>query len=474
MTDSLIDFNQSTSDLQHYKSLSEKLKKIIEFSTDGIYVVNRHGKTILVNKAYQDITGYNRSELIGKNVFELTEKGYFDQSISKLVFKEKKQLSIVQKLGNVEKIGEKKKVVVTGSPVFNDNNELSFIVITVNDVSEITKIKDELMKARETSELNQHRFTFNQDSDQNETIIFRSKKMQAVYEQVEQIAPFPTSVLLSGESGVGKEVITNLIHRLSNRKEKPLIKINCGAIPENLLESELFGYEKGAFTGAKSDGKAGLLELAHEGTIMLDEIGEMPLSLQVKLLRVIQEKQVRRLGSDKTKDIDIRIISVTNKNLEELVTKGLFREDLYYRINVIHIDVPPLTERPEDVKILLEYFFDYFSKRYYIKKDISQETIDLLTVHHWPGNVRELRNLVENLIVSIPDPVIEPYHLPFRITKLSENEKKLTLKEKIQLYEQKLVYDALQDNSSIRETAKSLGIHHSTLVKKIQRWEAKK
>lgn len=471
VTNSLMDYNQSGSELEHYRELSKKLEVIIEFSKDGIYVVDRNGVTVLVNQAYEDITGYKRSELIGQNVQVLTEKEYFDRSISQLVFKEKKQLSIIQKIGNIEKIGEKKEVVVTGSPVFDEQGELDLIVISVSDISEISKIKQELTKAKKMAEINHHRFSFHMGHEQNQTIIFKSRHMKKVYEKVKQVAPFPTSILLSGPSGVGKEMITNLIHHFSDRKDKPLIKINCGAIPENLLESELFGYEKGSFTGAKQEGKAGLLELADEGTIMLDEIGEMPLSLQVKLLRVLQEKQVRRIGGSKTKDLDIRIISVTNKNLERLVEEGVFREDLFYRLNVISIDVPPLADRPEDVHELLTYFFSYFSRSYHIEKNISEAAKELLTAYHWPGNVRELRNLVENLIVSVPEDTIEPYHLPFRIAQVEKDSKDLTLKQKVQRYEKKLIQDALQKNQSIRQTAGHLGIHHTTLVKKLQNWK---
>ncbi|WP_235872303.1 sigma-54 interaction domain-containing protein [Siminovitchia acidinfaciens] len=468
---SLMDCHDDTSELEHYKDLALKLETVIEFSTDGIYVVDSNGVTVLVNRAYEEMTGYKKSDLVGKNVFDLTEKGYFDRSISKLVFKEKKQLSIVQKIGNEEKLGEKKEVVVTGSPVFDEHGDLSLIVISVSDITEISKMKRELTKAMETAELNSHRFAVHTEFEKNQTIVFRSPQMKQVYEKIQQVAPFPTSILLSGPSGVGKEMLTNLIHHFSDRKEKPLIKINCGAIPENLLESELFGYEKGSFTGARLEGKAGLLELADEGTIMLDEIGEMPLALQVKLLRVIQEKQVRRIGGNKTKDLDIRIISVTNKNLEELVKQGQFREDLYYRLNVVSIDVPPLAERPEDVRELLQYFFSYFSKKYHIQKEAAEETVRYLMSYHWPGNVRELRNMVENLIVSVSEKILEPYHLPFRITQVEQGTNEVTLKSMVQNYEKKIIMEALQKNNSLRQAAKELGIHHTTLVKKLQAWK---
>lgn len=457
--------------LQHYIDLTKKLETIIEFSTDGLYVVDSDGMTIFVNQAYEKMTGYSRDEFLGRNVATLTAKGYFNKSISKLVFEQKKKLSMIQKIGNPQKIGEKIEVVVTGTPVFKEDGKVSFIVISINDISEITKIKAELKRAKERSELNNHHFSFKTSKTESAQFIFKSPEMKVVYEKIKQIAPFPTSILLSGPSGVGKEIITDLIHHFSKRNEQPLIKINCGAIPEHLLESELFGYEKGAFTGAKNEGKVGLLELADKGTIMFDEIGEMPLNLQVKLLRVIQEKEIRKLGANQSKEIDVRIISVTNKDLEKLVSEGVFREDLYYRLNVIKIDIPALRDRPEDISVLLKHFFDYFSKTYFIDKQLSSETIRILMNYDWPGNVRELRNLVEYLIVSSIENSIEPHLLPPRIIESDNNITHLTLKERVARYERQLIQDILKQNPSIRQTAKQLGVHHSTLVKKMKKWD---
>jgi TyrR family helix-turn-helix protein len=320
------------------------------------------------------------------------------------------------------------------------------------------------------SELHFHRFSHVGGQNDSQTIIFQSQKMNEVYQQVKQVAPFPTSILISGPSGVGKEVIANLIHHLSSRKDKPFIKVNCGAIPESLLESELFGYEKGAFTGARNEGKIGLLELADKGTIMLDEISEMPLSLQVKLLRVLQEKQIRRIGGSKLRNLDIRIISATNKNLKELVKEGRFREDLFYRLNVVEIEIPSLAERPEDIEVLADYFFVNFLKSYRMEKQLSETTKQLLTTYHWPGNVRELKNLIENLVVSVPDDVIEPHHLPPYFNEHADSLHSFTLKQRVEQYEKRLVFEAIKKHGSVRKAAKKLGVHHTTLVKKIKNW----
>ncbi|MDQ0219297.1 PAS domain S-box protein [Peribacillus cavernae] len=455
---------QDITRIEHYRSLFKQLEAIIEFSTDGIYVVDASGKTVFVNTAYEKMTGYNRKELIGNQMKDLMGKGYFDQSVSLLVLEEKKQISIIQK------IAEKKEVIVTGSPVFDDMGEIELVVTSVRDITQLNEIRRELNKAKEISELSLHRFSLQAGQKDGQSIIFQSLKMKQVYQQVKQVAPFPTSILLSGPSGVGKEVITNLIHHLSSRKDKPLIKINCGAIPESLLESELFGYEKGAFTGARQEGKIGLLELADKGTIMLDEIGEMPLSLQVKLLRVIQEKQIRRIGGNKIRNLDIRIISATNKNLKELIDKGQFREDLYYRLNVIELDIPSLAERPEDIELLADYFFASFLKTYHIERQLSEATKQLLTAYHWPGNVRELKNLIENLVVAVPDEVIEPHHLPLHFYEQADPLLTLTLKQRVEQYERRLIKDAVKRSGSVRKAAKQLGVHHTTLVKKMKNW----
>ncbi|WP_046180044.1 sigma-54 interaction domain-containing protein [Domibacillus tundrae] len=445
-----------------------QMEKIIEFSADGLYVVNHEGITLFVNTAYEEITGFKREELIGFHMGDLIKRGYFDQSVSLLVLNEKKRVSILQQIGQ-----QKKDVIATGNPVFDESGAISMVVTSVRDITHLNELTKELMKAKTFSQLSQNRYTFSTDGS-DEKIIFQSMRMKEIIHKIHQIAPFPTSVLLSGSSGAGKEVIANLIHQLSDRKDEPFIKVNCGAIPEQLLESELFGYEKGAFTGARNEGKIGLLELADKGTVLLDEIGELPLPLQVKLLRVLQEKQIQRVGGTNTKQLDIRIISATNKNLKELVLKGLFREDLYYRLQVVELSIPPLCERPEDIEILLDHFFAYFSRQYAIKKNVSAETKHILQNYHWPGNVRELRNLVESMLVSVPSFTIEPVDLPPHFTSQLDTVSPTTLKQRVEQYEKRIVQDALQKNTSIRKTADFLGIDHSTLVKKMKKWRITK
>ncbi|WP_257009915.1 sigma-54 interaction domain-containing protein [Evansella halocellulosilytica] len=440
-----------------------QMKEIIEFSSDGIYVVDGHGYTLLVNKAYEEISGIKRGHLIGKHMGELIEGGKLDRSVSLSVLKEKKEMTLVQT------INKKNEVIVTGSPVFNHNGEINMVVTSVRDVTRLNRMQDKIKRAEEISMLTNNTYRYKQQS--SEEVIFKSDKMKEINLLVMKVAPYPTSILLRGETGVGKEVLANQIHNFSNRYDKPFIKINCGALPENLIESELFGYEAGSFTGAKKDGKMGLIELAHKGTILLDEIGDMPLSLQVKLLRVLQDKRIQRVGGTKYREVDIRLIAATNRDLKRAVSEGEFREDLYYRIAVLEIDIPPLRERKEDIKEILNSFLNHFNKRYNLNKSISNSAMQLLVNYEWPGNVRELKNTIENLVVSVHDTVIDNRHLNIST---SIKEKVVTdssspLKVQLNQLEKQLIEDSLGRTSSIRQAAKQLGIHHATLLNKIKK-----
>lgn len=460
---------QDITQMERYRDHLKKMEAIIEFSTDGIYVTDHNGITILVNSEYENITGFKREELIGNHMADLMEQGYIDQSVSLLVLERKKLISIMHKING------KKDVIVTGNPVFDETGNIEMVMTSVRDITHLNDMRQELEKAKYFSELNYNRYTFKMN-DPRQPIIFKSQKMRQIYDEVKLISPHPTSVLISGESGTGKEVVANLIHKLSDRKDKPFIKVNCGAIPESLMESELFGYEKGAFTGAREEGKIGLLELANGGTIMLDEIGEMPLQLQVKLLRTLQEKQIQRIGGKSPRNLDIRIISVTNQNLRKLVKEGKFREDLFYRLLVVEIEVPPLRERQEDIDELIDHYFLHYCREYKIKKSLSSDTKNVLRSYNWPGNVRELRNLMESIVVSIPVNCIEISHLPPHIYNAYKDAKPntksfSTLKNQVEQFEMQVIRDSIQENKSIRKAAEKLGVSHSTLVKKMKRWK---
>lgn len=442
-----------------------EMHTILEFISDGIYIVDQSGKTIYVNKAYEDISGFSRDELIGKHMKDLTEAGYVNQSVSLLVLERKEEISLIQQLGK-----QKKDVIVTGNPIFTNDEKIKYVITSVRDITQLNELKNKLQRAEKFSEIQNYRYIFDLDDTDKPSILYNSSVMHNIVKKVEQIAEFPTNVLITGPSGVGKEEIANLIHYLSNRKEKPIIKVNCTALPDNLLESELFGYEPGAFTGANKEGKIGLLELANEGTFLLDEIGEMPVALQVKLLRVIQEKEVQRIGSTKSKRLNIRFISATNQDLTKKVQNGSFREDLYYRLKVVELTLPPLKDRREDIEPLANHFFHALKKKFRVDKEMAPSTKSMLQAYDWPGNVRELRNVIENVLVSVPDYTIRPEHLPSSFIK-TNTENETPLKDRVKSYEKVIIEKSIQEYGSIRKAAKALNVHHSTLVKKIKSWD---
>ncbi len=306
-------------------------------------------------------------------------------------------------------------------------------------------------------------------------MVAKSKSMKAVFRLAEKVARYNTTVLIYGESGTGKELIARGIHSKSQRSQQPIVPVNCGGIPENLLESELFGYKKGAFTGADRD-KKGLFEEAHGGTIFLDEIGELPIALQVKLLRVLQESEIRSVGDSKTKTIDVRVIAATAKNLEEEVRRGTFREDLFYRLNVMQILLPPLRDRLQDIPLLCQHFMERFSIM--LSKDIegiSPSAMSIILKHSWPGNVRELENAIERAVVLAEEPLLEPDNLPpevgahphsFNIAGFFDG---YSLKTAQKILEKKLIARALTETGGNRtQAARLLEISHPSLLSKIK------
>jgi transcriptional regulator with PAS, ATPase and Fis domain len=307
-------------------------------------------------------------------------------------------------------------------------------------------------------------------------IVAADPKMRQVIEMASVAARFDTTVLLLGESGVGKGVVARFIHDSSERRGGAFVKINCGAIPLSLVESELFGYKKGAFTGAGSTGKIGLIEMAEGGTLFLDEIGELPLSAQVKLLRVLEDRHITPVGDVLSREVDVRIIAATNRNLKEMISKGTFREDLFFRLNVVPILIPPLRERRDDLPVLLNHFLIRLNERFKTNKKINTEAIDILCAYSFPGNVRELENLVERLIVLCAGDEIQPDHLPHHglnrellLDPLNLIEQGMTLPEVIGRMEEQVIKRALSKYGSKRKAAKALGVNPSTIVRKTRR-----
>jgi PAS domain S-box-containing protein/TyrR family helix-turn-helix protein len=445
------------SEIPHLLEITgDTLRKILDYSSDEIYVLDGNQRIVYVNSVCERHYGLKPENVIGKYNTELLEKGYWKPSIVPLVFKEKKTVTIKQ----TTYLGAE--LLTTAVPILNDQNEIELVVITAREVQNYKSI---IRNENHNSSLT--------DTNDDPIIITNSQKMKDILKICQKISKVDSTILIQGESGTGKGVLAHYIHQISHRKNRTFLKINCAALPGDLLESELFGYLEGAFTGASRSGKKGLIEAADKGTLFLDEIGEMPLSLQAKLLQVIQEKQFIPLGGRHAKKVDIRIIAATNRDLLEMVKNNQFREDLFYRLNVIDIKIPPLRERKEDI-IPLTYSFLYkFNKKYGMNKLISQECLDIFSNYSWPGNIRQLENLIERLVVT-SDSIIKPGDLPDLIaenvnTKI-QSTLPSTLDDAIEHVKRTLVTRSYKKYKSSRKVAKDLNISQTRAVKLIRQY----
>ncbi|WIG28839.1 sigma 54-interacting transcriptional regulator [Bacillus toyonensis] len=459
-------------EIEYIKDLNKDLHAILSSIYDEILVVNHKGELIRYSETViNDFWGSNLKDLLGKNLLDLEQKGLFSPSVTRLVLEQQKKVSVVQET----KIG--RKILAVGNPVFDENGELHRIIIASRDITEATRLKTELHEIKRISEQYKKELDDFKNKDRFlKKLIYCSPKMEQIINQAKKIADFSSNVLISGESGVGKEVIAQAIHQLGKRSAKPFLKLNCGAIPETLLESELFGYTKGAFTGADKNGKEGYFKRADQGILFLDEIGEMPLHLQVKLLRVLQEQEVIPIGSTIPTKINVQIIAATNKSLEKMVEAGTFREDLFYRLNVIPLQVPPLRERMEDVPVLAFHFLQQLNEKYNKNYHLTPDALNLLEFYSWPGNVRELQNMIERLVVSADDPVIEAEFVSKFLTPGYDFKKSkpvitrvLPLQEALHSVEEQLILLAMKQYKTTTKAAKALGISQSSVSRKYQR-----
>src|SRR6056297_3713166 len=376
--------DRQINNLNEYKSL---LQAVFSAVQDAISVVDTKGYHIMVNPAYTKVTGISAEEIMGKYAnYDINE----GDSLHLKVLKTKKSVKntkIVAKPSN-------KVVIAQASPILVED-ELKGSVAVLHDVTEIRNLTEELSEAQKRIRELSAKYTFND-------IVGKCKNIVVAKEQLIKAANVPATVLLRGESGTGKELFAHSIHNEGSRKEKQFVRVNCAALTESLLESELFGYEGGAFTGAKKDGKKGLFEEANNGTIFLDEISEISMNTQVKLLRVLQEKEITGVGGLKPVHVNVRVVAATNVNLLNLVKQGKFREDLYYRLNVFPIYIPPLRERLEDIEILVKKFINKFNMEYGRNvTNISKDALNILTKYNWPGNVRELENIIGRAMINM-------------------------------------------------------------------------
>lgn len=455
------------------EELEKEFDAAISFSSDEILIADREGRILRANRHFEENFGVKLETVLGKNVDELEKKKIFFPSVTRLVLDKKDVQTVIQSRR------DGRKLLATGTPVFNEDGSVFRVVVNTRDITKLNNLKQkleeaELLKNRYQQELVELRQGFLGSSD----LIAESQAMVELLAIAQKIAAVDSTVLLTGESGVGKGMIARYIHNCSPRANNPFTVVNCGAIPENLLESELFGYAGGAFTGALKEGKIGKLELANKGTLFLDEIADLPLNLQVKLLHVIQEGVISRIGSSKEIKLNLRFIAATNRDISALVEEGKFREDLYFRLDVIPLLVPPLRERREDIIKLTAAFLDKLNRRYQKHKSFTKEALAVLKTYSWPGNVRELENLIERMIIVVEADEIGPERLPRHLhggggtSALMPQQVGLQpLKQALQDLETELLKKALDRYRTTYEIAAALQIDQSTVVRKLKKYK---
>lgn len=461
-------YEKLSKDLFEVREYAEEIKAIIESSYDGIYVTDGDANTIWVNSAYEKITGIQASQVMGRNMRDLVREGFYSESVSLKVLETRDSVTIRQNL----KSG--KEILVTGNPIYDEMGTIKMIVTNVRDMTDLVELNRRLETSLGlTSAYKEKLQELQRSATRGSDLIMVSESMLRIYDLVERVSKTDATVLLYGETGVGKDRIAEEIHDQSNRSESGIfVKINCGAIPETLLESELFGYEKGAFTGASKEGKTGLFEVANGGTLFLDEVESMSLVLQSKLLRVLQNFEITRVGGTVPKKVDVRLICASNQDLKILIEKKEFRADLYYRLNVVPIYIPPLRERRDDIPYLINLFVNQFNQKHGTDRILSREALSMLLQYSWPGNVREVSNVIERLIVVTPDNVVFPHHLPLELCDGSRYESVnsgLTLKEHLEKVELSLIQSAVKRHGSARKASPYLGVDSSTITRKLKK-----
>jgi len=466
----------------------------------GIMIASADGITQWANHHYERIVQMKAADFIGKSVRFLNEQGSFrvygSEFLIDTVLRERKPVSRIVDYHTPSDI------VATGSPIFGPDQEIRWIIYVLIDIDEVSYLRQQLYQAYEETEAIRLRLQEAVEVTlEDQGIIVRDKVMKDIYSTALRIAQVDATLLILGETGTGKDIVAKYIHNSGNRKNHHFVHVNCSAIPEALFESELFGYEPGSFTGAVRQGKMGLIELAHGGTLFLDEVAELPPNMQAKLLTVLQEKVVTRVGSVKPKEVDVRVIAATNQNLEELTQEKKFREDLFYRLNVLEIRLPPLRERTEDIPVLINHFQKKYNRKYGKITHFSKEILNEFQDYCWPGNIRELNHMIERLIIMCPTENIDLSYLPKEIRRTKNGFERplvtdepedqtvvsqsflskkndygslidggVTLKAALEQMESEMIHEAIAQSANLHEAAKLLGIEISTLTKKKQKY----
>ena len=458
----------------------DQIIPILNVITDAVFIDDADGVCQWCNDACEEMYNIEYDEIVGRHVEDLEKSGIFTPSVTRRVLEEKREITIIHE----NRFG--RRLLTTGSPVFvpmtsgewvaagegRYSRTIAFVLTTSRDITQISTVQEQpdtpgsaLLKARNLDVPEDVGGSF---------IVSESEAMHNVMALTKKLASVNTTVLITGESGVGKGLIARRLHEEGVRWKKPFVTVNCGAIPENLIESELFGYVAGAFTGSRADGKQGLFEAAQDGTIFLDEISELPLNLQVKLLQVIQERQITPVGGTRPIPVDVRIISATNRNLEELVKEGRFREDLYYRLNVVPINVPALRERPADIIPLIQMNIARCNRELGETKSISPDALSILLKYPWPGNIRELQNIIERLVITTSHNVITEDDIFIFIKEAAEdnqiNYADTSLAAALERAEKEILSRALENYKSTRAIARVLKVSQPTIVRKLNKY----
>ena len=456
------------------KELRDNFNEILDSMSDDLLISDGAGKVLKVNRSFEKLYNLSSEEALGRTVYELEEEGYFRPSIIAKVIQSGEKTTMAQKNQS------DRDIIVTASPIFDSKGNVKFVVSFSRDITEMVQLEKKYSRlqntvARYSAEIKALRKEKSAGTD----IVISSIQMKRIMNTINRIADFDANVLILGDSGTGKTMLAKVIHKKSRRAEGPFIDINCAAIPENLLESELFGYEKGSFTGAGSSGKVGLIELADKGTLLLDEISEMPITLQAKLLKAIQDKTITRVGGTKPIKVDFRLIAASNRELEKYSDEGKFRKDLYYRLNVVNIQIPALAERKEDIIPMVNFFTEKFNKSYNIEKHFSPKALEAMVRYSWPGNVRELSNVIERTIVTSEKSEISFDDLPKELVADYKGEIKYPignaggLNEAVEQLERRMITEAYEKCGTTIGVAEYLNISQPTASRKIMKYIVK-
>lgn len=443
---------------------------VLNASFDGFVIVDAAGTVLKVNKAYTRIAGLREEDIVNRNMAAVVKKGVLKHSVSLEVIKRRVPITMMHSYPTGST------ALVTGTPVFDEDGQLVLVIVNVRDITQLNKLRERLGQHAVAGDPNESIFLSPEYADlPTFNLVIHSDKMKRCLWSALKVAKYDSPVLILGESGVGKGRFARLIHDASPQRGGPFVHLNCGAIPEPLVESELFGYEPGAFTGALTSGKAGQFELAQNGTIFLDEIGELSLHLQVKLLNVIDEKRVQRLGGRHSIAINARLIAATNRELKAMVAEGKFREDLYFRLNVVPLRIPALRERPEDIPVMITTFLESLSRKYGVRKRLVPEVLQALSDYHYPGNVRELENILERLAILSDDEEIQAVHLSLCAFEAARRDVPVDtslvsgLSDMADLFEARVLRQALDQCRTMRAAAAKLGISIPTLWRKLRK-----